>query len=165
MKTEYEIGGRVYTRKELLEFGKRHYPKFYWIKRGIGIGLMASFGLPALICLFAGFYLQQFVDSSDKWQELVPATYFWSAGICAIGLLAGIILFAISFNPLPDESYIKHAVDYYTKQANNNARQEVRQATRQEREDANTLARYKRLYDAGAISQEEYEAKKNELLK
>ena len=165
MKTEYEIGGRVYTRKELLEFGKRHYPKFYWIKRGIGIGLMSTFGLLTLIYLFVGFVVIQTNETGDPFADSITKTSFFVAGLFAVFFVVGVILFAISFNPLPDESYIKHAVDYYTKQANNNARQETRQATRQEREDANTLARYKRLYDAGAISQEEYEAKKNELLK
>ena len=34
------IGEKEYSREELLFFGKSQYPKFYWIKRGIGIFLM-----------------------------------------------------------------------------------------------------------------------------
>ena len=165
MKTEYEIGGQVYTRQELLAFGKRHYPKFYWIKRGIGIGLMASFGLSALILLLCGLAMSNLAESGDEYMEIAAQTYYGSAAVCSIGLIVGIVLFAVSFNPLPDESYIKHAIDYYTKQAANNQRVEARQVSRQERQEMETLARYKRLLDSGAISQEEYEAKKKELLK
>ena len=41
MEEKYTIGEKEYTKEELLAFGKQHYPKFYMIKRGVGIGVFA----------------------------------------------------------------------------------------------------------------------------
>ena len=164
MKTEYEIGGQVYTRQELLAFGKRHYPKFYWIKRGIGIGLMASFGLSALILLVCGLAMGNLAESGNEYMEIAAQPYYGSAAVCSIGLIVGIVLFAVSFNPLPDESYIKHAIDYYTKLDRQNQRIEARKAQRSGGVTPDQLLKYKELLDKGAISQEEFDAKKKELL-
>ena len=83
------------------------------------------------------------------------------ASLCAI---AGIILFCISFRKQPDENYIKHAVDYYTRLDLNNKAREKRLSDRKEKQDMNQLLKYKKLYDAGVISEEEYENKKKEIL-
>ena len=40
MEDKYTIGEKEYSREELLAFGKAHYPKFYWIYRGLGLGLL-----------------------------------------------------------------------------------------------------------------------------
>ena len=37
-----QIGDKEYTRQQLLDYGIAHYPKFYWIPRGIGIASMIS---------------------------------------------------------------------------------------------------------------------------
>ena len=166
MKTEYEIGGKTYTRKELLEFGRRHYPKFYWIKRGIGIGLMSTFGLIVLFfVLYAYQFQQMYKDYHEEVYKYLAQSYYITAGVLSSGVIVGIVLFSMSFTPLPDESYIKHAVDYYTKKAANEQRFQARQENRQQRQDTSALERYKQLLDKGVITQEEYEAKKREILK
>ena len=85
--------------------------------------------------------------------------------------IAGIVLFIVSFKKKPDEAYIKHAIDYYTKlDANLKARdarikaREERIAKKEENKNINELLKYKKLLDAGAITQEDYDKKKEELL-
>ena len=72
---------------------------------------------------------------------------------------------------MPDENYIKHAIDYYTKADANAKAREARlqrnqaNATRkEENKDISQLLKYKELLDAGIITQEEFDAKKKELL-
>ena len=42
MPSAYKYGDKEYTRQQVIEYGRNHYPKLYWIKRGIGIGAIAS---------------------------------------------------------------------------------------------------------------------------
>lgn len=155
----YIIGDKEYSKEELLVFGKRHYPKFYWIKRGIGIFLMFIGFLTGLGLLLGGIaFLLNGKDIGLQWAFYGPSIPFFIFGI------VGVVVFAISFKPLPDEAYIKHAVDYYTKQEANQKKKEIRKAQKEEKNDVNQLIKYKKLLDAGVISQEEYDAKKKELL-
>ena len=85
--------------------------------------------------------------------------------------VVGGVFFAISFRKEPDEKYIKHAVDYYTKLDTNQKAREARlqrnqvNATRkEENKDISQLLKYKELLDAGIITQEEFDIKKKELL-
>ena len=159
---KYIIGEKEYTRQELLTFGKQHYPKFYWIPRGVGLGLIASAISSGVI--YAAIALTVHNETLSL--------YFWGVVIaCLIVMLAGAICFAISFRKQPDEAYIQHAYAYYEKvYANEKARQarlEARQAKiarKQENKDVSQLIKYKELLDKGIITQEEYDQKKKELL-
>ena len=164
----YIIGGKEYTREELLEFGKKRYPKFYWIKRGIGIGLMAIFGISAISFLIIAISLYGHTEDPDDWLkigEYVLRMSIISACVCGLLFLGALVLFIISFVEKNDEQYIKRAVNYYKRQAANEAYRKAEEVAKQEEDEINTLIKYKRQRDAGEISQEEYEAKKNELLK
>ena len=144
------IGNKEYTREELLIFGMQHYPKFYWIYRGIGLGflllglLFAMIGIPMAI-------------------ERIP--YFWVYFVaCAPLFIIALVLILISFKKQPDENYIKHAVDYYTRLDARLRARDNKISQRKEKQDVSQLLKYKQLLDAGAITQEEYDSKKKEIL-
>ena len=154
------IGDKEFTRDELLAFGKCHYPKFYWIPRGIGIAFMSSgFSAISLLILFAiinhSFIKENNMINWALWIEVISA---------ASVAIAGIICYIISFKKQPDENYIKHATDYYTRVDANKKAREKRLAERKEKQEVAQLLKYKKLYDEGAITQEEYENKKKEIL-
>ena len=149
------IGEKEYSKEELLAFGIQHYPKFYWIPRGIGIA-----------CMFSGFVtISLLLVVAFTKQEMFKATYFWSL-IITFGLLgiAGLISYISSFKKQPDENYIKHAVDYYTRLDLNNKAREKRLSDRKEKQEVAQLLKYKKLRDSGVITEEEYENKKKEIL-
>lgn len=52
MANTYQYGDKEYTRQQVIDYGREHYPKFFWIKRGIGIAFLASSVL-FLIIIFA----------------------------------------------------------------------------------------------------------------
>lgn len=158
-KNSYLIGDKEYTREELLTFGKHHYPKFYWISRGVGIFLMFSGFLSGLSVLLVG--IVRMLNNAPTWEQWI---YYGNAIWTLLMGIAGVIVFAISFKPLPDESYIKHAVDYYTKLDLRNKKRAARATQKEEKKDLNQLIKYKELLDKGIITQEEYDAKKKELL-
>ena len=146
---EYTFGDKSYSRDELLEFGKRHYPKFYWIFRGTGIGLF-----------FIGFFIALFAIPFIAAGE----PYFWIYFVVAAPfLIPGIVLFIISFKKQPEEAYIKHATDYLSKQAARKAQREDRVSYKKENRDIDQILKYKELLDKGIITQEEFDAKKKEL--
>ena len=149
------IGDKEFTRDELLAFGKCHYPKFYWIPRGIGIGFM-----------FAGFFtITLFLLIGIAKPEMYKETYFWGVIIpFAILGIGGLISYLISFKKQPDENYIKHAIDYYTRLDRNTKARAAKLEKRKEKEDVSQLLKYKQLLDAGAITEEEYENKKKEII-
>ena len=155
----YTIGDKEYSREELLTFGKHHYPKFYWISRGIGIFLMFMGFLFGLGCLLAGILRMN--NGAELWEQWI---YYGNAIWTLLMGIVGVIVFAVSFKPLPDESYIKHAVDYYTRLDLNIKAREKRLAERKEKQEVAQLLKYKKLYDAGVITKEEYENKKKEIL-
>lgn len=153
------IGEKEFTRDELLAFGKCHYPKFYWIPRGIGIFFMTvGFTTVSLLILF-GIVNHDFFNKSNElnWMLIVELIIF---GIIGLG---GVIPYIVSFNKQPDENYIKHAVDYYTRVDLNDKARQKRLAERKEKQDMNQLLKYKKLHDTGVISEEEYENKKKEI--
>ena len=166
MSQKYTYCGREMTAEELLEFGKAHYPKFYWIKRGIGIGIMSTFGIAAISLAFASKSYYEWYQSDHR-DFLLYASQgeLIGAVVCGLFAVVGLILFSLSFIPLPDEKYIKHAIDYYTKLEARNSRNQARRDAKQEKEDVSALLKYKQLLDAGVITQEEFDAKKKEIMK
>ena len=163
------IGDKEYSKTELLEFGKQHYPKFYWIYRGVGIGLMLIGVLSALIfvltMIISEAEMNDISNSFNSDTSYHSSPLFYAATI-PFGVIAiiGAVLFAISFKKKPDEAYIKHAVDYYTKLYANNKIRESRKEEKERNKDISQLLKYKELLDAGIISQEEFDKKKEEFL-
>ena len=91
----YTVGDKTYSREQLIAFGKEHYPKFYWISRGVGILLMfigfllmAIIGLVLLILNLSGVL-------SDP--EFPTWIFFIPLGVFGTVALAGIICFVLSF--------------------------------------------------------------------
>ena len=170
MEDKYTIGEKEYSREELLAFGKAHYPKFYWIYRGLGMGLLFSGIAYAAMYLLIAILLKNFSNES-VYLTMKSIMYFAMVIPASLTAIVGIILFCISFKKQPDENYIKHAIDYYTKADLNKKAREAKIQRRQEKiakkeeiKDINQLKKYKELLDQGIITQEEFDAKKKELL-
>ena len=177
MENNIKIGDKEYSRDELLEFGKQHYPKFYWIYRGLGLVFMFIGVLTALIfvamILITNAEMKAIADSFDRdvQNEFPTMAYYITLIPFAIMAMVGAVLFGISFKKKPDDAYIKHAIDYYTKlDANNRAREarikarDERVTQKQENNDISQLLKYKELLNAGVITQEEFDQFKKKLL-
>lgn len=147
----FSLNGKVYTREELIEIGREHYPKFYWVSRGIGIGLMAIGVLTALI------FLAVIAAASNG--EIPTMFYPLMGGFFAISLI-GVILFGASFKRESDETYISYAERYLTKYYSAHEKR----SKEEEKDNIEQLLNYKKLLDAGVITQEEFDKKKKELL-
>ena len=165
-QSTYTVGEKEYSREQLIAFGKEHYPKFYWIARGLGIifflvGLlvMGMIGLVMLILNKAGVFDPDF----PIWVFYIPL------GVFGLMALAGLICFILSFVGRTEQKYINHALAYLTKvELKEEALAPNTEKAKAERilsqRDKETLARYDRLLKGGVISQEEYEAKRREIL-
>ena len=154
------IGEKEYTKEELLAFGKCHYPKFYWIPRGIGIGFMATGFITISFLILFFIFNKKFLEEHN-----IVGWYFWVEVIVFASIaIAGLVSYIVSFKKQPDENYIKHAVDYYTRVDERIKLRDKKIADRKERVETAQLLKYKKLRDAGAISEEEYENKKKEIL-
>lgn len=162
----YTVGDKTYSREQLIAFGKEHYPKFYWISRGVGIFLMflglivlAILGLVMIILNAAGVFAE---PEFPVWVFFIPLGVFGSI------FLAGLICFILSFIGRTEEKYINHALAYLTKhdlkinEVNSNPQEVNKLLTTDEKE---KLERYERLLKGGVISKEEYEQKVEEIMK
>ena len=67
----YVIGNKEYSNQELLLIGREYYPKKFWIKRGIGLGLM----LIGILCVIPLPFLFYFDPSSFPGGEVVLLYY------------------------------------------------------------------------------------------
>jgi hypothetical protein len=54
MANTYQYGDKEYTRQQVIDYGRTHYPKLYWIKRGIGIASLASAALLLILIFVIG---------------------------------------------------------------------------------------------------------------
>ena len=54
MASTYQYGDKEYTRQQVIDYGRAHYPKLYWIKRGIGIASLVSSVLFIIIIFVIG---------------------------------------------------------------------------------------------------------------
>ena len=159
----YTVGDKEYSREQLIAFGKEHYPRFYWIARGIGIILLL---VALLVCGIIGIVMlilnQVGVFDPDFpiWAFYIPLGVFGLMG------LAGILCIVFSFVGRTEEKYINHALAYLTKYELKQDIKEDKQKVNKilSERDRETLARYDRLLKGGVISQEEYEAKRREIL-
>ena len=169
------IGDKEYTRQQLLDYGRAHYPRTYWIKRGIGIGLMASGFLVFLISLIGIASINALAKEYNTDLSGDPSMVKMYVYLCAslVDAIIGIVLFCMSFAKKSDEEYITHAERILTKQAAmkigyeqiSKANVQQAQAIEENNSKIEELAKYKRLLDEGLITQEVYDAKKKELLK
>lgn len=148
----FVLNGKEYTNQELLEVGITHYPKRYWIKRGVGLGLifLGLICVIPLICLFV-FELPDF-----PYRDVYVLYYRISLMISiAATIIPGVVFTILSFIPEKNITYIEYAKRYLTKEHNRNMRIELKKSQQ--------LSKYKVLLDKGAITEEEYEARKKYL--
>lgn len=104
----YIIGDKQYTRDELLFFGRQHYPKFYWIKRGIGIGALASAAFALILIFVIGEITLN--EIGREYANLFYGAPRMVAAYVGIGLDAatGVVLIASSFTKPTDEQCFIH---------------------------------------------------------
>ena len=149
----FVLGNKEYTNQELLLIGREYYPKKFWIKRGIGLGLLllallSAIPLPFLFTMKVPDYPgAEFTILSYKIALII------STAAC---LIPGIVLTILSFIPEKDITYINYAKRYLTKAFDREVKKEFKKMDQ--------LKRYKKLLDSGVISQEEFDNKKKEYL-
>lgn len=161
MKQEfYTVNDKQYNREQLIEFGKEIHPRLYWVARVLGLifllsGLfvMGLIGITMLILHLTGVFSE---PDFPIWAFFIPL------GVFGLYTLVGLLLFIFSFVGHTEERYIKYAIRYLNKHRKTlcNSDQERLLSPR----DVRTLERYDRLLKGGAISQEEYDRKKKEIL-
>ena len=150
----FTLGNKEYSNQELLLIGREYYPKKFWIKRGIGLGFM----LIGILCIIPLPFLFYFDPSSFPGGEVILLYYKIALSVSAAAcLIPGIVATAISFIPEKDTTYINYAKKYLLKAYN-------REIKNEDRSKFNQLKKYKKLLDAGVISQEEFDNKKKEYL-
>ena len=93
MANTYQYGDKEYTRQQVIDYGRAHYPKLYWIPRGIGISALAASLLIAVIMLIgAGLivrevgeeYLDMYFSDPRMVVEIATSVILAIAGIIAI---------------------------------------------------------------------------------
>lgn len=153
-ENRFVLDNKEYSNQELLLIGREYYPKAFWIKRGIGLGLM----LIGILCIIPLPFLFYFDPSSFPGGEVVLLYYKIGFSVSAAAcLIPGIVVTAISFIPEKDITYIEYAKRYLIKVYN-------RELKNDEHRKISQLKEYKKLLDAGAITQEEFEHLKKEYL-
>ena len=161
VKDTYIIGDKTYSKEQLIAFGKEHYPKFYWITRGIGIFLLF---LAFLVCSIIGIVMLilnatgVFTEDFPIWAFYIPLGVFGFIGV------SGIICIIVSCFGRNHEKYLNHALAYLTKANLKQEHNKQKVDPLLSKRDIETLNRYERLYKGGVISKEEYEEKRKEIL-
>ena len=108
MASTYQFGDKEYTRQQIIDYGREHYPKLYWIKRGIGIGAIASATLVVLVVFLVGAFLQKEIGSENMYlyyQDPRMVVYYISSVLLAI---VGVGLIVASFAKPTDEQCFIH---------------------------------------------------------
>ena len=110
MEQQYTFGDKTYTKRQVIEYGRSHYPKFYWIKRGIGLGLL---GLSLLLFMIFGILFGYVYDHNIE----LPITFnlvFYSV-FALLCFIAGIVLIILSCNKPSDEDCFIHGKKWLAK--------------------------------------------------
>lgn len=108
MANTYQYGDKEYTRQQVIDYGRAHYPKLYWIKRGIGIASLASAALLLILIFVIGEMTIN--EAGREYANL----YYGDARIIAyfiaisIDALIGIGLIISSFAKPTDEQCFIH---------------------------------------------------------
>ena len=108
MPNTYEYGDKEYTRKQVIDYGRAHYPKLYWIKRGIGIAGLASAVLIIILVFAVGEIMLNEVGreyANMFYGEPRMVITFVGAALDAI---VGVILIISSFAKPTDEQCFIH---------------------------------------------------------
>ena len=145
----FVLGNKEYTNQELLEVGIAHYPKKYWIKRGIGLGLIFL----GLICVIPLICLFVFEIPDFPYKDVYVLYYRISLMVTiAACIIPGIVFTILSFIPEKNMTYIEYAKRYLVKQYNHTAKVELKKMQQ--------LNKLQKLLDSGAISQAEFDSRK-----
>ena len=108
MAQTYTFGDKEYTRQQVIDCGREHYPKLFWIKRGIGIGAIASSLLVFIIVgLGAGFMNKEFGQDGVDYLFADPRIVIYIA-FSAILILVGVVLIIASFAKPSEEQCFIH---------------------------------------------------------
>ena len=91
-QNKYVIGEKEYTREELLAYGKQHYPKFYWIPRGVGLGLMLIFGMIGAVYFGMGMAFK-----GDEYGEAAAKPFIIIGVVMFVFAFIGFIVFSFAF--------------------------------------------------------------------
>ena len=108
MANTYQYGDKEYTRQQVIDYGRAHYPKLYWIKRGIGIASLASAALLLILIFVVG---EMTINEAGReyanlyYDDARMVAYF--VGI-AIDTIIGFILILSSFAKPTDEQCFIH---------------------------------------------------------
>jgi len=108
MASTYQYGDKEYTRQQVIDYGRSHYPKYYWIKRGIGIASLASAALLLILIFVLGEITIREVGreyANLYYGDARMVAYF--VGI-AIDAIIGFILILFSFAKPTDEQCFIH---------------------------------------------------------
>ena len=150
---QFVVDDKAYSEDELYQIGKLHFPKRYWIKRGTGLALW-------YVALNYGISTPFSIYYALKWGGAAAIIGVILILLPFVALLvAGTIVFALSFKPEAREVYVEYAKKYLT---NIDLRTKARASRAERNRQAYNLkmrVRYKKLLDKGVISQEEYESK------
>ena len=108
MANTYQYGDKEYTRQQVIDYGRENYPKLYWIKRGIGIGAIASAALIPIVVFAFGAVIEKQVGheyTQFLYQDPRMIIYIAASVITAV---IGIGLIISSFAKPTDEQCFIH---------------------------------------------------------
>ncbi len=108
MASTYRYGDKEYTRQQVIDYGRENYPKLYWIKRGIGIGAIASAALiPIMVFAFGAVIEKQVGREYTQYLYQDPRMIIYIAA-SVITAVIGIGLIISSFAKPTDEQCFIH---------------------------------------------------------
>ena len=108
MASTYQYGDKEYTRQQVIDYGRENYPKLYWIKRGIGIGAIASAALiPIMVFAFSAVIEKQVGREYTQFLYQDPRMIIYIAS-SVITAVIGIGLIISSFAKPTDEQCFIH---------------------------------------------------------
>ena len=168
-----QIGDREYTKQQLLDYGRTHYPKLYWIPRGIGL---AQVVIGVLVLLVSILGITSLNDLAEQYNTTVDTTKYQMYLVASIiDIIIGIVLICISCVKKTDDVYISHAIRRLSEEAaRKNLQRELYSAslnqeaapvpTKDEENEKrlHELDQYKRLLADGLITREVYDLKEKE---
>ena len=108
MASTYQFGDKEYTRQQVIDYGREHYPKLYWIPRGIGISALAASLLIVIIIIMGASLVAR--EVGEEYLDMYFSDPRMVAEIVTTVLLviAGIVTLAVSFVKPNDEKCFIH---------------------------------------------------------
>jgi len=154
---KYLIGKKEYSRGELIIIGKEQHPKLFYIARYFGAVLFFN-------CLFVEIILGIItIVFANVMDETFPIWAFYiPLGIFGILVLVGLLVFILSFLGRSEEKYFRYGYNYVLRKTDYGANDTVVE-TDMEKNDQKKLRGYKKLVEAGMMTEEEFQKKRDEL--